>query len=100
MSIENVLQLLNCKVFMPKMLGEVDSGLQPSRLMSYCLNKRKLDYYITVNRNTVLLSSHRGCSKDKIRPTLVLRPSTKLSLLLFTLLRLSTKLSLLLFRQF
>ena len=33
--------------------------------------------------NTALLSSHRGCSKDKIRPTLVLRPSTILSLLLF-----------------
>ena len=40
-------------------------------------------YYIPVNGNTALLSSHRGCSKDKIRPTLVLRPSTKLSLLLF-----------------
>ena len=40
-------------------------------------------YYIPVNRNTALLSSHRGCSKDQIRPTLVLRPSTKLSLLLF-----------------
>ena len=42
-----------------------------------------LDYYIPVKGNTTLLSSHRGCSKDKIRPTLVLRPSTKLSLLLF-----------------
>ena len=40
-------------------------------------------YYIPVNGNTALLSSHRGCSKDKIGPTLVLRPSTKLSLLLF-----------------
>ena len=33
--------------------------------------------------STALLSSHRGCSKDKIPPTLVLRPSTILSLLLF-----------------
>ena len=33
--------------------------------------------------NTALRSSHRGCSKDKIRPTLVLRPSTILFLLLF-----------------
>ena len=41
------------------------------------------DYYMPVKGNTALLSSHRGCSKDKIRPTLVLRPSTKLSLLLF-----------------
>ena len=41
------------------------------------------NYYIPVNRNTAILSSHRGCSKDKIRPTLVLRPSTILSLLLF-----------------
>ena len=40
-------------------------------------------YYIPVHRNTALLSPHRGCCKDKIRPTLVLRPSTKLSLLLF-----------------
>ena len=38
-------------------------------------------YYIPVHGNTALLSSHSGCSKDKIRPTLVLRPSTKLSLL-------------------
>ena len=37
-------------------------------------------YYIPVHVNTALLSSHRGCSKDKIRPTLVLRPSTILSL--------------------
>ena len=36
-------------------------------------------YYIPVNRNTALLSSHR----DKILTTLVLRPSTKLSFLLF-----------------
>ena len=40
-------------------------------------------YYIPVHGNTTLLSSHRGCSKDQIRPTLVLRPSTKLSLLVF-----------------
>ena len=45
--------------------------------MSYCLNERKLDYYIPVNIHTALLSSHRGCSKDK---NFVLRPSTKLSL--------------------
>ena len=44
-----------------------------------------VQYYIPVHGNTALLSSHRGCSKfkDKIQPTLVLRPSTKLSLLLF-----------------
>ena len=41
------------------------------------------NYYIPVHGNTALLSSHRGCSKDKNRPTLVLRPSTKLWLLLF-----------------
>ena len=40
-------------------------------------------YYIPVKGNTALLSSHRGCGKDIIRPTLILRPSTKLSLLLF-----------------
>ena len=33
--------------------------------------------------NKALASSHRGCSNDKIRPTLVLRPSIILSLLLF-----------------
>ena len=38
--------------------------------------------YLCVD-DTTLLSSHRGCSKDKIWPTLVLRPSTILSLLLF-----------------
>ena len=47
------------------------------------LNMNADYYYIPVNGNTALLSSYRGCSKDKIRPTLVLRPSTKLSLLLF-----------------
>ena len=31
--------------------------------------------------NTAFLFSHRGCSNDTIRPTLVLRPSTILSLL-------------------
>ena len=30
--------------------------------------------------NTALLSYHRGCSKDKVRSTLVLRPSTILYL--------------------
>ena len=40
----------------------------------------KEHYYIPVNGNTALQSSHRGCSKDKIRPSLVLRPSTKLPL--------------------
>ena len=50
---------------------------------SHQANTVLLYYYIPVHRNTVLLSSHRGCSKDKIQPTLVLRPSTKVSLLLF-----------------
>ena len=36
-------------------------------------------YYIPVKGNTAILSSHKGCSKDIIWPTLVLRSSTKLS---------------------
>ena len=34
-------------------------------------------YYIPVHGKTALLSSHMGCSRDKIRLTLVLRPSNK-----------------------
>ena len=44
---------------------------------------RAVNYYIPVHGNTALLSSHSGCSKGKIRPTLVWRPSTILFLLLF-----------------
>ena len=29
---------------------------------------KRMYYYIPVHRNTTLLSSHRGCSKDKISP--------------------------------
>ena len=57
-----------------------------SAIMSLNLYLKYYDmvyFYIPVHVNTALLSSHRGCSKDKIRPTSVLRHSTKLSLLLF-----------------
>ena len=58
-------------------------GREEDPTISAVLTVSNMYYYIPVHRNTALLSSHRGCSKDKIRSTLVLRPSTKLFLLLF-----------------
>ena len=57
-------------------------SIKANMTMAHVMAIRHIIIYLCMD-NTTLLSSHRGCSKDKIRPTLVLRPSTILSLLSF-----------------
>ena len=64
--------------------GESDSSecSKPIKAKPLKGKANSIDIYLCTD-NTTLLSSHRGCSKDKIRPTLVLRPSTILSMIIF-----------------